>query len=88
MRATPRLRHDPDDERHLLYCSHPGCWEKRPQFRLGRRMLVDLELVTSEHMMVLTPDGMRQAFEKGHVESLECSNCGETYFPDSAYEPL
>jgi len=51
-------------------------------------MLVDLELVTSEHTMVLTPDGMRQAFEKGHVESLECSNCGETSFPDSAYDPL
>ena len=86
MRATPRLRHHPDDARHMLYCSHPGCWEQRPKFRLGRRMLVELELTASAHMMVLTPDGMRQEFEKGHVEWLECSNCGETYFPDSAHE--
>ena len=88
MSAPARLRRDLDDERHLLYCSHPDCWAKRPKFRLGRRTLVDLELTTSANMMVVTPDGMRQEFEKGHVESLECSNCGETYFPDSAYEPL
>ncbi|HKQ56969.1 MAG TPA: hypothetical protein VJY35_03805 [Candidatus Eisenbacteria bacterium] len=51
-------------------------------------MLVDLELTTSAHMMVVMPDGMRQEFEKGHVEWLECSNCGEMYLPDTAYDPL
>lgn len=87
MTAPARLRHDPEDPKHLLYCSNLDCWGKRPKFTLGR-MAVDLELTASEIMMVVMPDGItRQEFKKGHVELVTCSNCGTIYLPDSAYDP-
>ena len=88
--GTPaRFRHDPDDPKHLLYCSTPGCWEKRPKFRMGGT-LVDLELASSSIMMVLMPSGptFHHEFKPGgEVRVLECSNCGEKYYPHSAYDP-
>jgi hypothetical protein len=86
MVAPVRLWHDIDDPRHRLYCSNKSCMEKRAKFLLGKTE-VELELTTSEWMLVALPEGTHQEFKKGHVESLKCANCGTIYYPRSAYDP-
>jgi hypothetical protein len=68
MSAPARLRHDPDDQEHRLYCSNSACWEKRAKFRLGGSV-VGLELAASSIMTVVLPDGYTyQEFKKGEVK--------------------
>jgi len=86
MPSLPRLRHDPEDPKHLLHCGNDDCWNKRAPLLLGK-MPVGLELTSSAFFMIVMPDGTYHEFKKGAVESLTCSNCEAKFYPISAYDP-
>ena len=81
MTTVGRFWHDAKKPNHPLFCGQ--CAFARPPFKYGNQ-LVGLELVTSVHKFIALPDGTKQAFEQGQVE---CSKCGQVYFPDSAWDP-